>query len=68
MAFKLYGDPTNNNLENLQLLCSEFHFATYGYCGTGPQESALIEACFEKIGFSFDVRCGGYLLNFFLKV
>jgi len=42
--------------------------ATYGYWGTGPHESALIEACFEKIGFSFDVRCGGYLLNFFLKV
>lgn len=37
---------------------------TYGYGGTGPHESALIEACFEKTGFYFEVRDGDYLLNF----
>jgi len=37
---------------------------TYGYFGTGPHESALIEAAFEKLGFPFEVRDGDYLLSF----
>jgi len=37
---------------------------TYGYGGTGPHESALVEACFEKCGLSFEVRDGDYLINF----
>lgn len=37
---------------------------TYGYCGTGPHESALIEACFEKLGLTFKVRDGDFLLCF----
>jgi hypothetical protein len=41
--------------------------ATYGYWGTGPHEAALIEACFEQVGFRFEVRDGGCLLGFFLS-
>lgn len=37
---------------------------TYGYGGTGPHESALIEACFECCGLYFEVRDGDYFLNF----
>ena len=37
---------------------------TYGYGGTGPHESALVEACFEKFGLCFEVRNGDYLINF----
>lgn len=37
---------------------------TFGYWGTGPHESALIEAIFEKRGLFFEVRDGDYLLNF----
>lgn len=37
---------------------------TFGYGGTGPHESALIEACFEKFGLYFEVRDGDYLINF----
>jgi hypothetical protein len=41
--------------------------AAYGYWGTGPHEAALIEACFEQVGFRFEVRDGGCLLGFFLS-
>ena len=37
---------------------------TFGYGGTGPHESALIEACFEEHGLFFEIRGGDYLLNF----
>jgi len=37
---------------------------TYGYYGTGPHESALIEACFESRGLYFEVRDGDDLLMF----
>ena len=37
---------------------------TFGYDGTGPHESALAEAVFEKVGFQLEVRDGDYLLGF----
>jgi len=37
---------------------------TFGYFGTGPHESALIEAIFEKLNFTIEVRDGDYLLSF----
>jgi hypothetical protein len=37
---------------------------TFGYCGTGPHESALIEAVFEAYELYFEVRDGDYLLGF----
>jgi hypothetical protein len=37
---------------------------TFGYCGTGPHESALIEAAFEAYELYFEVRDGDYLLGF----
>ena len=37
---------------------------TFGYCGTGPHESALIEAAFEAYELCFEVRDGDYLLGF----
>ena len=48
--------------------CSDYTFCfrgTFGYWGTGPHESALIEAIFEQHGLTFEVRDGDYLLNFF---
>lgn len=38
---------------------------TYGYCGTGPHESALVEAYLEKAKYRLEVRDGDYLLEFF---
>jgi len=40
---------------------------TFGYYGTGPHESALVEACFERLGLFFEVRDGDYLLSFITK-
>lgn len=37
---------------------------TFGYGGTGPHESALIEAAFESFNLNFEVRDGDYLLGF----
>ena len=41
---------------------------TFGYWGTGPHESALIEAIFENYGLQFEVRDADYLLQFFEEV
>lgn len=38
---------------------------TYGYAGTGPHESAKIEAILEARGLNLEVRNGDYLLQFF---
>jgi hypothetical protein len=51
--------------------CDDYNFAfrgTYGYWGTGPHESALIEAIFESSKLFFEVRDGDFLLNFFEEV
>ena len=48
--------------------CNDYTFVfrgTFGYWGTGPHESALIEEIFEQHGLTFEVRDGDYLLNFF---
>ena len=48
--------------------CDDYNFVfrgTFGYWGTGPHESALIETIFEQHDLFFEVRDGDYLLNFF---
>jgi hypothetical protein len=48
--------------------CDDGNFGfrgTFGYWGTGPHESALIETIFEQHKLYFEVRDGDYLLNFF---
>ena len=36
---------------------------TYGYGGSGPHQSALVEKFFELIHLKLETRCGDYLLG-----
>jgi hypothetical protein len=37
---------------------------TYGYSGTGPHESALVEEVLERMNCMVEIRSGDYLLRF----
>lgn len=57
------GDHTNNELENLQLLCPNCHSQTDSYCGAALKKKRYYcQRCGEEIGnkSTYCMRCNGF--------